>query len=111
MTASIAALKAHATIARSGMGVIRDLAASSGDDVVRTLVAGKADEVAASLAKLASRDAQVLIGPGVNFATDAGRAVSMIGTRVAAGIVPRADDVARAGTLVQRIASVIDRLT
>jgi hypothetical protein len=56
MTASIAALKAHETIARSGMGVIRALAASSGDDVVRTLVAGKADEVASFRAPTTSRE-------------------------------------------------------
>jgi hypothetical protein len=106
-----AGLKAHAAIAKAAFGGATQLALIRGaDDVVLPQLTRSLDDVARSLGVLASRDAQVVIGPGVNFATDALRSVKLLGTQARSGIAPKADSFASAGQLISRIASRIDAL-
>lgn len=106
--ALVPALAAHADIATSGLATIGRLAARSGaDDVVLPALARNLDDVKASLLVLQGREAQAVIGPAVNIASQARVSVGMIGTTVASGGRPAASLVADAAQLVQRVASRI----
>lgn len=100
-----AVFRAHALIASSGMATIGQLARVGADDAMLSFVARSLADVHGSLSVLASHEAQVVIGPAVNFATDARLAVTQLGRIVEGGSMPSLDALVGATAKVDRIAS------
>jgi voltage-gated potassium channel Kch len=108
--ALVGGLKANMIIADAGMRTVTRLARVGADDVVLPVVARTLGDVTTSLGELASRDAQTLIGPGVNFASDAKLAVAALEKQAVGGVMPSHGSIAEALRRVELLAGRIDEL-
>ena len=107
----VAGLKANAIVADSGMKTVSRLAGVTGADaVVLPVITETLSSVDTALGVLAGREAQAIIGPGVNFASDAKGAVSSLSRQAAAGTMPSASSIDEAIRRVQLIGGRINGL-
>lgn len=108
--ALVAGLRANAIIADAGMRTVTRLARVGADDVVVGVVARTLGDVDGALANLAGREAQVVIGPAVNFASGAKQAVSGLHKLAQDGVMPSQGSIAEALRHVELLAGRIDQL-
>jgi hypothetical protein len=107
----VAGLKANAIVADAGMKTVSRLAGVTGaNEVVLPVLAQTLGTVDTALGVLAGREAQAIIGPGVNFASDAKGAVASLARQAQAGAMPSESSIADAIRRVQLIGGRINSL-